>query len=162
MNTFEIHKSCIICDLSIIKNPCNIPDNIKETEIKTIIFPFKSNKNYGIIAYVNKMKVLNKRINKCLVHLKYGNSTYPYFMKGIRKSLKERFKLRDAPLIHSIQIKKHVKSIKNNSYFTLFLLETFMKIRNNYDSKDQQKKLYEYLTDQNMIKSFKRYKEILK
>ena len=135
---------------------------MNEKEKETIIFPFKSNKSYGIVAYVNKMKVLNKRINKCLIHLKYGNSNYPSFMKGIRKTMKERFKLKNEPLIHSLQIKQCVKRYKYNGYFTLFLLETFMKIRNNYDSKDQQKKLYEYLTDQNMIKSFKRYKEILK
>ena len=107
------------------------------------------------------MKILNKRINKCLVHLKYGNSSCPYFMKRIRKITKERFKLKNEPLIHSLQLKKCVKRYKYNGYFTLFLLETFIKTRNNYNSKDQHKQLNEYLTDQNMIKSFRRYKEIL-
>ena len=161
MNTFEIPKTCVICDLSINKNPCNLPDNIKEKETKTIIFPFKSNKKYGIVAYVNKMKLMNKQRNKCLVHLKFDNSNYPSFMKGIRKTLKERFKLRDEPLIRSIQLKKCVRPFKSNGYSTLFLLESFIKARKNDNSKDQQKKLIEYLTDQNMIKSFRKYKRII-
>ena len=159
MNTFEIPKKCIVCELSEYGKPCNVPENVKEME--TIIFPFKSNKNYGILAYVNKMKLLNKRINKCLVHLKHEKSSYPSFMKRIRKTLKEKFKLKNEPLIHSLQVKKCVRRYKYNGYFTLFLLETFMKTRNSNNSKDQQKKLNEYLTDLNMIKSFRRYKRII-
>ncbi len=75
--------------------------------------------------------------------------------------MKERFKLNNEPLIHSLQFKKCVKRYKYNGYFTLFLLETFIKIRKNYDSNDQHKKLIECLTDQNMIKSFKRYKSLI-
>ena len=161
MNTFEIPNNCVLCNLSINKNICNLPDNLKETETKTIIFPFKSNTKYGIVAYVNKMKILNKRINKCLVQLKYEKSNYPSFLKGIRKTLKERFKLKNEPFIHSLQLKKCVKRYKYNGYFTLFLLESFIKTRKSINSKDQQKKLIEYLTDQNMIKSFRKYKRII-
>ena len=159
MNTFEIPPKCIMCELSEYGKPCNIPDNIKG--IETIVFPFKSNKKYGIVAYINKMKLMNKQLNKCLIHLKHDNSNYPNFMKGLRKTLKERYNLREEPLIRSIQLKKCVKPFKNNGYFTLFLLETFMKIRKSDNSKDQQKKLIEYLNDQNMFKSFRRYKRII-
>ena len=159
INTFEIPKKCIMCELSEYGKPCNIPDNVKG--IETIIFPFKSNKKYGILSYVNKMKLMNKHRNKCLIHLKHDNSNYPSFMKGIRKTLKEKFKLREEPLIRSIQLKKCIKPYKHNGYLTLFLLESFMKTRNCDDSEEQQKKLNEYLTDQNMIKSFKRYKRII-
>ena len=159
MNTFEIPNRCMICELSENGKLCNIPDNI--TGIETIIFPFKSNKKYGILSYVNKMKLINKQINKCLIHLKHDNSNFPSFMKGIRKTLKERYKLKEEPLIRSIQLKKFVKPFKHNGYFTLFLLESFIKTRNCDNSKDQQKKLIEYLTDKNMIKSFRRYKRII-
>ena len=159
MNTFEIPNRCMICELSEYGKPCTIPNDVKG--IETIIFPYKSNKKYGILAYVNKMKLIKKQGTKCLIHLKHDDSNYPYFMKGIRKTLKERFKLRDEPLIRSIQLKKCVKPYKYNGYTTLFLLETFIKTRNSDHSKNQQKQLIKYLTNQNMIKSFKRYKEII-
>ncbi len=82
-------------------------------------------------------------------------------MKRIRKTLKERFKLNNEPLIHSLQVKKCVRRYKYNGYSTLHILETFMKIRSGDNSKDQQKQLIECLTDQNMIKSFRRYKRII-
>ena len=107
------------------------------------------------------MKLMNKQLNKCLIHLKHDNSNYPSFMKGLRKTLKERYNLREEPLIRSIQLKKCVKPFKNNGFSTLFLLETFMKIRSGDNSKDQQKKLTEFLTDKNLIKSFRRYKRII-
>ena len=159
INTFDIPPKCLMCELSEYGKPCNIPDNVKG--IETIIFPFKSNKKYGIVAYINKMKLLNKQRNKCIIHLKHDHSNYPSFMKGIRKTLKERFKLREEPLIRSIQLKKCVRRYNHNGYLNLFLLETFMNIRNGDNSKDQQKKLIECLTDENMIKSFRRYKRII-
>ena len=158
INTFEVPTNCLMCELSENGKICQIPNNIKG--IETIIFPFKLNKNYGMIAYVNRMKITKKKLEKCLVHLKSGKSKFPYFMNGIRKILKERYSLRNEPWIHPIQLDKYLNQYKHNSYLILFMIETFLKTRNS-KNKNEQKEMIEYLTTKNMIKSFRRYKGII-
>ena len=64
------------------------------------------------------------------------------------------------PIIYSIHVDQYIDDFKFNGYFMLFLLECFIKKRKE-DTSGQSKKLYEFITLENMLKSFRKYNEIL-
>ena len=81
-------------------------------------------------------------------------------MRNINKQLINELKLEEEPKICSIHIEEYIEEFKNNGYFMLFLIECFIKKRND-DILGQSKNLNEYITIEKMLKSFKKYKEIL-
>jgi hypothetical protein len=158
MLTFNIPSTCMLCKVSKNNDIFKLPDNIKQYE--TIIFPFISKNKYGIISYVNKIILSNKEKTECLVYIKHGKTECPSFMRKINKQLIDKLNLDYEPIINSIHVNEYIEDFKFNGYFMLYLLECFINKRNDDVSK-QLKDFNEYITFENMIKSFKKYKEII-
>ena len=157
MNSFEIQSNCLLCKISKNNGLCQLPNNIDCYE--TIIFPFISKNKYGIISYVNKINISKKEKSNCLIFIKYGKIKYPSFMKKINKQLKNKLNLNNEPLISSIHIDESIESFKNNGYFILYLIECFIKKRND-DISGKSKKFNDYITLETMMESFKKYSKI--
>ena len=83
----------------------------------------------------------------------------PNFMTGISKQIKYILKIDKEPVLYSTHINEYVQYFKYNGYLILFLIECFIKKRND-DLKGETKKLREYISLENMIESFERYKKI--
>ena len=158
MKTFNIPSNCMLCGISKNNDVFQLPHNIENYE--TIVFPFISKNKYGIISYVNRIKISNGERSKCLIYIKHGKIECPSFMKRINKQLINELKLDKEPIIHSIHIDKYIEEFKFNGYFMLFILQCFIMKRKD-DISRQSKKLDEYIVLDNMIESFKKYNEIL-
>ena len=158
MRTFNIPSNCLLCGISKNNDLYQLPNNIDNYD--TIMFPCISKNKFGIISYVNTIIISKGERSNCLVHIKHGKFECPSFMKRINKQLMNELKLDKEPIIHSIHINQFIEEFKFNGYFMLFMLECFINKRKE-DASGQSKKLDEYITLENMLKSFKKYKEII-
>ena len=85
MKTFNIPSNCMLCGISKNNDVFQLPHNIENYE--TIVFPFISKNKYGIISYVNRIKISNGERSKCLIYIKHGKIECPSFLKRINKQL---------------------------------------------------------------------------
>ena len=158
MYTFDIPLNCVLCEVSTNNINCKLPSLTKE--IKTVIFPFLSRSQYGLIAYVDKIIVQDKEWNNCLVHISDGKKNYPYFMLKRNKEIIDKYELEGANCIKTIHITAPITNLKYNSYFILFLIEQFMKKRDYESRTGNMKILNDYITKEAIYSSFRKYKEI--
>ena len=160
MNTFVIPKGCILCEISRNNKEIEIPKELKGNE--TIIFPYKRKLKYGLIVYVDKIIINNKERNNCLVHIKDRDIEYPCFMKNsINKKLKQILNLNNDLMIYSINLKEHMKQFKNNGYNILYLIEEFIKKRDDDKKTRNPKNLVEYINKKRMKENFNKYEKLI-
>ena len=114
---------------------------------------------WWIISYVNEIIISNKERSNCLVFIKHGKVEYPSFMKKISKQLKNELNLDNEPIIYSIHINESIENFQYNGYFILYLIECFIKKRND-DISGKSKRFNDYITLDSMIESFKKYLKI--
>ena len=158
MRRIEVAKECMICGISRNHEVCQIPQSVEG--IDTIIFPYYSKGKYGVVAYVNKIRIKKKERRECVVHIKYGEGNYPSYMREVNKQLMKVLKLKKEPVIHCIHINEYVEIIKRNGYYIVYLIECFMKKRDDDRKGVEPKKLEEYVRLESMIEKFRKYKEM--
>ena len=159
MNTFVIPKGCILCEIARNNKEIEIPKELKG--IETIIFPYIRKLKYGLIVYVEKIILNNKERKNCLVHIKDRDIEYPCFMKKLNKKLKQILNLNNDPMIYSINLKEHMKQFKYNGYNILYLIEEFIKKRDDDEKTRNPKNLVECISKKRMKENFNKYEGII-